>query len=89
MAALHIIGVNFQLRSGAHLGLRTAQVFVRLVSRRFLSILTHHDAAGENTSSFPIKNVFIQLIAGTIGKGVVHHDVVVDKLARFSQHDAR
>ena len=81
MAALHVVGVDFQLRLGVHAGFAGgAEVAVGLLRVGVLRAGTHQDEPGESARGLVVEHVLEELVRRAAGHGVVNARVVVHVL---------
>ena len=81
MGALHVVGINFQLRLGVDLRIvGQQQVAIGLLGIGLLRVLVHHDAAVEHAMRVVVENAVVKLPAGTMRAGVLHQHVIIEML---------
>ena len=81
VAALHVVGIDFELRLGIDVGLLGgAEVAVGLYGRGLLGALPHENAAVEDPRGRVFEYIFEELVAGAVGGFVVDEGEVVDGL---------
>src|SRR5659263_513398 len=89
VAAFHVVGVDFHLRSAVRLGLaRQKQVLVGLPGIRLLCILVHHHLAPEYPAGPAIQDTAEKYAAGAARFQVVDARVGIHMLALVSQVEA-
>jgi len=81
VGALHIIGVDLQLRLGIDLRVvREQQIAVRLLGVGLLRVLVDHNATVENAVRMPIENSVVKLSTARVRAGVLDQHVIVQVL---------
>ena len=81
MAALHIVGVDFEFRSRIDLGGgREQQVAARLSRIDFLRVLTHDDLAAIDAAATAVCDTAVLFIAQRVRSDVVNQRVRVQML---------
>ena len=90
MRALHVVGVDLQLRLAVHASLtRHADVAIRLVSLCLVGAVADEDATGKGAHGAVIEDVLEELVAGAAGHTVRDVRVCVHALlAVFDGHTA-
>ena len=89
VGALHVVGVDFQLRLGVNLRVvGKQQVAVRLLGVGFLRVFVHDDAAVENPVRMAIQDSVVELAAAAVWAGVLYVHVIVEMLVIVAHEDA-
>ena len=81
MSALHVVGVDFQLRLRVdRRALGEQQVLVALDGVRLLRLGTDDDAPVEDALALAVEDPFVKFVAVRVRPGVIERSVVVDVL---------
>ena len=73
MTALHIIGINLQLRLGIHMRFASgAKITVRLLGTRMLCTRTYQYQACKSTDRLVVEHILKEFVAGTVGHCMVY-----------------
>ena len=87
--ALHVVGVNFELRLGVDLRvIGKQQVAVGLLGVGFLRVLVHDDAAVKHAVRVAVEDAVVELAAAAMRAGVFDEHVVVEVLAAIADEQA-
>ncbi len=90
MRALHVVGVNLQLRLGIDLRVvGEQQVAIGLLGVGLLRVLVDDDAAVKDAVRVLIENPVIELPAGAVRTRVFDEHVVVEMLAAAADEQVR
>ena len=91
MTALHIIGINLQLRLGIHMRFASgAKITVRLLGTRRLRTRTYQYQTGKSTDRLVVEHILKEFVAGTVGHSVVYGGIVVHMLVLIrNSHPAK
>ena len=86
--ALHVVGVDLQLRLGVDLRVvGKQQVAVGLLGVGLLRVLVHDDAAVKDAVRLAIENPVVELPAAAVRAGMLHQHVVVQVLAAIADEE--
>ena len=87
--ALHVVGVDFELRLGVDLRrVGKQQVAIGLLGVGLLRVLVHDDAAVKDAVRAVIENAVVKLAAGAVRAGVLDQHVVVEVLPAVADEQA-
>ena len=91
MTALHIIGINLQLRLGIHMRFASgAKITVRLLGTRMLCTRTYQYQACKSTDRLVVEHILKEFVAGTVGHCMVYGGIVVHMLVLIrNSHPAK
>ena len=82
MHALHVIGVNLELRARIGLGVRgQQQAVIALLCPGFLCIRVYHDATAEYRSRAVVEDAPVPFVAACVRLVMVDPGIIVDVLA--------
>ena len=85
MRAFYIVGIYLQLRLSIHTGITSStEVTVCLLRTGMLRIRTYQYQTGKSSHRLIVKNIFKQLIAGTIRHGMIYRGIIVHVLVFIS-----
>src|SRR5579863_2480790 len=89
VGALHVVGVDFQLRLGVDLRIVGKQkITVGLLGVGLLRVLVYHDAAVENAVGMAVQDSVVELAAAAVRAGMLHVHVIVEMLMAIADKQA-
>ncbi len=87
--ALHVVGVNFELRLGVDLRVvGEQQVAIGLLGVGLLRVFVDDDASVKNAVGMIVENAVVELTAAAVRAGVLDQHVVIEMLAAVADEQA-